>query len=79
MKESTLEEAHPLTVDFQTQTSVVPSDLPDPRDMQVVRDRLPRIRRNVAFAKRVAHQRQHVAKRRQTARLLVEAGLSESC
>lgn len=79
MMESTLEEAHSLTADFQTQTCLAPSDLPDPRNMQVVPDRLPRIRRNVAFAKRSAHLWQHVEKRRQTARLPVEAGLSERC
>jgi hypothetical protein len=69
------EEAATDAVKFQTLHHPGCSYLSDPQNMQVVRDSLPRIRRNVAFAKHVAHHWQRVALRRQTARLQIETEL----
>jgi len=52
--EGTQEEAHTEDSEFHSRFDRDRSHLSDPHVMQVVPDRLPRIRRNVAFRKRVA-------------------------
>lgn len=71
-----LVEAHTQGSEFHSRIDGDRSHLSDPHVMPVVTDRILRIRRDVAFGKRVARAQQHVAKRKQSAWLHIEARLS---